>query len=350
MNLDISFKNVDKKSFKSIKKDIKRQMKKGLKAHLKYFNDSVIRPHATVEHTKSGYSVTLHLYLPPKKILIAKESADNVHSAIENAIKDLSRQAERHIAKISGRESWKHKQRRKRIKQYQVDLPSLSEKAQKDVDHVFESLLPKLERYIRHELTYLQSNGDLPSSYPTLEDIRDEALLKVQFKWNELTKTNDELYQALIKAVHEVLTEEIIQSQLHADDISLESEVPEDAMQQAEDMVGEDMFEFYQPFEHYHLEDIIPDKSAEIPDELLAQHAPEISYQIMANLPNDWRRILLLSYRENMTIENIAKTIMPMALTDAQQLLNFSEQFMLARLGERVVGTINKSLLRKLLE
>lgn len=350
MKLDVSFKNIDKKSLKSIKKDIKRQMKKGLKTHLKRFNDSLIRLHAAVEHTKKGYDVSLHLHLPPKKILVAKESAENVHTAIENALKDLTRQAEKHVAKISGRENWKRKERRKRLKQYQAELPSLPETSQQDANQVVEPLLPKLERYIKHELAYLQANGDLPSNYPTVEDVRDEALLKVQLKWDELDKADDVLYQALITAVHEVLTEEIIQSQIHADDISLESSVPEDAMQQAEDMVGEEMFEFYQPFERLHIEDIIPDKNADIPEELLEKNAQEISYQTMANLPNDWRRMLMLAHRENIPVDVIAKTIMPMALSDAEQVLDHAEQFMLASLRERGLGQISKDLLDKLIK
>ena len=350
MKLDISFKNIDKKSLKKIKKDVKRQMKKSLKAHLKRFDDSLTRLHATVEHAKNVYNVSLHLHLPPKKILVARESAENAHTAIENALKDLTRQAEKHIAKISGRENWKRKERRKRLKQYQAELPSLPEASQKEASQAVESVLPKLERYIQHELTYLQANGDLPSSYPTVEDVRDEALLKVQLKWDELDKTDDALYQELIKAVHEVLTEEIIKSQIHADDISLESAVPEDAMQQAEDMVEEEMYEFYQPFERLHIEDIIPDKNAEIPEALLEQNAQEISYQTMANLPNDWRRLLVLAHRENLPIETIAKTIMPMALSDAQQVLDYAEQFMLASLRERGLGQINKDLLDKLIK
>jgi len=350
MKLDVSFKNIDKKSLKSIKKDIKRQIKKGLNAHLKRFNDSSIRLHATVEHVKNDYNVSLHLHLPPKKILVAKESADNAHTAIENALKDLSRQAEKHIAKVSGRENWKRKERRKRLKQYRAELPALPEETQKNVDQAVDSLLPKLERYIQHELTYLQANSDLPPGYPTVEDVRDEALLKVQLKWDELDNTDDALYQALIKAVHEVLTEEVIQSQLHSDDISLESPVPKDAKQQAEEMVGEEMFEFYQPFERLHIEDIIPDKNAEIPEELLEKNAQEISYQTMASLPNDWRRMLVLAHRENVPIETIAETIMPMALSDAKRVLDYAEQFMLASLSERGLGQINQDILQKLIK
>ncbi len=355
MKLDISFKNVDKKSLKSIKKDVKQQMKQSLKAHLKRFNDSLIRLHATIEHAKHDYNVSLHLHLPPKKILVSKESAEKAHSAIEKAIKDLSRQAEKHVAKISGRENWKRKERRKRLKQYQAEIPTIAESIQQDASQIIEPLLPKLGRYIQHELAYLQANGDLPSSYPTVEDVRDEALLKVQLKWDEwdrdeIDKTGDRIYQALIKAVHEVLTEEVIQTQLHADDVSIESSLPEDAMQQAEDMVEEDMYEFYQPFERLHIEDIIPDQTAEIPETLLAQNAQEMSYQTMTSLPNDWRRMLVLVHRENIPVETIAKTIMPMALSDAQQLLDYAEQFMLASLRERGLGQFNKDLLQKLIK
>jgi len=351
MKVDITLRQSDKKEYKYVKKTVKKLMKKNLKPRLKHFNDNLIRLHTTIDHIKNEYNVLYHLHLPPKKILVAKESSDNLHHALEEAMKDLERQVEKHVAKISGRENWKRKQRRNRIKQYKVDLPTLVDGNTKEaVTKVIEPLLPKLDRYIKHELTYLQANGDLPSNYPTVEDIRDEAMLKVQFKWDELEKENEKLYQELIKAINKVLTEEVIQSQLDADNISLDSDVPKDAMQQAEEMVGEEVGEFYQPFERLHIEDIIPDQASDIPEELIEQNAPELSYQTMANLPNDWRRMLILAHRENMPVETIAKTIMPMALSDAQKILDFAEQFMLASLSDRGLKAIDISMLQKLLK
>lgn len=349
MKLDVTLRNLDKKNYKSIKKKITYLMEQHLSPHLAHFNDGIIRLHATVEHEKNDYKVQYHLHLPPRKILVAKDASENLNNALEEALKELARQTQKHTAKISGRESWKRKQRRKRFKLFKADVEALPKEIQQETEQSIVPLLPKLDRYIRQELAYLQANGDLPSNNPSLEDVRDEALLKVKFNWEELEETDDVLYQQLIKAVHEILTEEIIQSQLHADDISLDAELPKDAQDQAEETVGEEMFEFYQPFEHLHIEDIVPDKNSELPEALLEKNAQEVSYQTMANLPTDWRRILLLAYRENMPIDSIAQTIMPMALSDAKQLLNYAEKFMLASLNEKGLGEINQSLLKQLL-
>ncbi len=349
MKLDVTLRNLDKQQYKATKKQIRQLVDKHLQPHLAHFNEASIGLHVTLEKQKYNFKVRYQLHLPPRKILVAKEASENMNSALEGALKELARQAQKHVAKISGRENWKRKQRRQRLKKLKTDIQTLPEEMQKQVKQSFEPLLEKLERYIRHELTYLQANGDLPSNYPTVEDVRDEALLKVQFKWNELEKDNDALYQALIKAVHEVLTEELIQTQLRADDISLQAEVEKDAKDQAEEMVGEEVSEFYQPFERLHIEDITPDPSADIPNELLEQNAPQVSHQAMANLPIDWRRMLILAHRENIPLELIARNIIPMALSDAQNLLDYAEQFMLSSMRERGLSDVSSAILRQLL-
>ena len=349
MKLDITLRNINKKQYQPVKRHLKQLVTQHLQPHLAHFNENTTRLHATLDKQKNNYKVQYQLHLPPRKILLAKETAENLNSALEEALKELARQAQKHAAKISGRESWKRKQRRQRLKQFKAGVQALPETTRKQADESLEPLLDKLQSYIRHELAYLQANGDLPSSYPTVDDVRDEALLKVQFRWDELDKDNDVLYQELIKAVHEVLTEELIQTQIHLDDISLKEEVPKDAKDQAEEMQGEEISEFYQPFERLHIEDIIPDATADIPEELLEKNARELSYQTIMNLPIDWRRMLLLAHRENMSIETIAQTIMPMALSDAKKVLDYAEQFMLASLNERGLGNITQAILKQLL-
>ncbi len=349
MKLDITLRHLGKSQYKSVKKQLKQLVEQHLQPYLNHFNENSIRLHATLNKQKNNYKVQYQLHLPPRKILIAKEISENLNNALEGALKELARQAQKHAAKISGRESWKRKQRRQRLKKFKTDVQALPEITQKQAEESFEPLLKKLESYIRHELAYLQANEDLPSSYPTVEDVRDETLLKVQFKWDELEKDSHTLYQELIKAVHEVLTEELIHTQIHMDDISFDASIPKDAKDQSDDMVGDEISEFYQPFERLHIEDIIPDTSADIPEELLEKNARELSYQTMTNLPTNWRRILVLTHRENLPIDTIAQTIMPMALSDAKQLLDYAEKFMLASLNERGLGNINQAILKQLL-
>ncbi len=348
MKLDVTVKHGDKKSYKPTKKTLKRLVQQHLEPHLQAFNPNHMRLHASVEKIKKDYQVLLHLNVPPRKVLVAKETAENLQTAIEAAIKDLSRQAEKHAAKIRGREQWKRKQRRQRIKQYEAKLASQLPEIKDDVKKSIEPLISRLEKYIKQELTFLQANGDLPSNYPTVEDVRDEALLQVQLKWDALENWDEDLYQALIKAVNEVLTEEVIQNQLHENDISLEAEPAKDAKEQAEAMVEEEISEFYQPFERLHIEDLIPDNGEPLPDELVDQNVREVGYQTLASLPSQWRRLVVLNHQEQIPLEKIAKKIMPQPLSELQNLLNSAEQFMLATLHERGFTSIDKSLLDKL--
>jgi len=100
-------------------------MKQHLNPHIAHFDDGIIRLHGTVEHEKNDYKVQYHLHLPPRKILVAKDASESLNNALEEALKELARQTQKHVAKISGRESWKRKQRRKRLKHFRSGVQAL---------------------------------------------------------------------------------------------------------------------------------------------------------------------------------------------------------------------------------
>ncbi len=360
MKLDVSYRNIKKDLHKSTRKKIKELVERHLEPHVSAFNPSHLRLHATIEKTKNDYRTVLRLHLPPKKILVAKANNEQVTTAIAEAIEELARQAKRHYAHVSGREQWKRKKRRQRMKQLKADIPAIetatpvtesTDKAKTDTANTsVEALLPRLERYIRHELTFLRANGDLLSTYPTLEDIRDEALIQLKVNWDKLNSNDETLYQELIKTVHEIIQKEVEQTRLHENDISIEEEIPEDAIDQSEDMVEEEMFEFYHPSEVQHIEDLLPDTHADDPEKVAEAEAREASYQVMSNMPAQWRRILVLVYQEGLPVGFIAKNILSFSTEQAQVLLEKAETFMVDSLTERGHTNVTKESLPILLK
>jgi len=356
MKLDISFRHINKESYQSTRRKLKQIMQKHLEPHVASFNASQLRLHATIEKQKLGYRVVLRLHLPPKKVLVAKAEHESMSSAIIEAVDEIARQAKRHHAHISGRAQWKRKQRRQRMKGLQEEIATaLPTEKQQDAEQVVTPLLPRIENYIRHELTYLRANGDLLPTYPTLTDIRDEALIQLKFRWDELESKDDMLYQELLKSVHSVLQHEVEQTRLHSKDESTEAFIPKDAMDQAEEMVGEESTEFYQPFEMLHIEDLIPDTHQTLPEDItetaeVNNNAREACYQIMGNMPAKWRHIIVLVYQQGVSVDDIAQNVLSFPVVEAQRLLQQAESFMLDSLNERGYDNVSTDVLLKLLK
>ncbi len=356
MKLDISFRHINKESYQSTRNKLKQIMQKHLEPHVASFNASQLRLHATIEKQKLNYRVVLRLHLPPKKVLVARAEHESMSGALIEAVDEIARQAKRHHAHISGRAQWKRKQRRQRLKGLQAEIATvLPSEKQKLAEQVVTPLLPRIENYIRHELTYLRANGDLLPSYPTLTDIRDEALIQLKFRWDDLESKDETLYQELLKSVHSVLQHEVEQTRLHSKDESTEAFIPKDAMDQAEEMVGEESTEFFQPFEALHIEDLLPDTHETLPEDITDNaeannQAREACYQVMGNMPAKWRHIIVLVYQQGVSVDDISQNVLSFPLDEAQRLLQQAEAFMLDSLYERGHDNINTEALVRLLK
>ncbi len=348
MDIQFTVRNLKKGQLKSVRKTVKKTLNDHLDSLLENYHLNQNKIHVTIEYFKDKYRLTLRLHIPPRKILLAKETDEKLTKALNQAVKELDRQVKKHQAKISGRENWKRKSRRNRIKQLKMKLSNFSKESHKESEQKLQPLLFRLEQYIRRELSYLRANGDLPASYPIMEDIRDEVILRLQLKWDELEDRDEKLYQTLVKTVHEVLAEETRETSLHEKDISLEAELPEDPVSQAESMVEEETGEFYQPFEALHIEDIIPDNNVSLPDELVEKNAKDSCYQIMATLPNQWRQVISLVYQEQFPVEQVSESLAIDSISRTQRLLEHAEAFLLESLKDRGIA-LDKELLLKLL-
>jgi ribosome-associated translation inhibitor RaiA len=351
MKLDVSYRDINKESHKTTRDKIRQVAERHLEPYLTTFNSSQLRLHATVELHKNKYTVSLRLHVPPKKIMFAKETDENVNTAINKAVAELARQAERHHSHISGREQWKRNQRRTRLKDLQKQFESILPEPQKQLSRQSVSaLLPRIEHYIKHELVFLRANGDLFPGYPTLEDIRDEALAQLKIRWSDLQGNDEAIYQELLKAVNQVIQNEVEQNRLHANDVSLEAVPEKDAMDQAEESVDDEIYEFYQPYEMLHVEDLIEDTSELTPEELAEIETREASYQIMSSMPTNWRRIVVLVNQEGLSLDAVANNILSIPIDHATRLLEQAETFMLDSLLERGIRDINRDKLIRVLK
>jgi hypothetical protein len=185
------------------------------------------------------------MHVPPNTILVARGEANHFQPAIEKALEALLRHFKNHIDRMRYQDANKRQSRRSRLESLKDQKNILAPELLTEASTIIESLLPKLENAIRRELTFLRSHGDLPHSYPTTQDILDEVIPGALPDWKPGID-NNAAYLRLLRKMHEVLNREVGASHAYGDIVSLETLAPNDAMDQAESMVGEEFYEFYQ--------------------------------------------------------------------------------------------------------
>ncbi len=256
------------------------------------------------------YRVKLHLHVPPRKVLVARADGNDLTAIARDALERIRRELKRHIDRVRHQEAYKRKARRKRLHEQKARVGALAPEAVTQVETRVEPLRPRLERVIRRELAYLRAQGDLSPDYPTVQDVLDEVLLAVKADWNA-GEEDETLYPRMLKAMHEVLDREVKASRVYGEAVSLERAPQEDAEEQAEEMVGEEFTEFWQPDEALHVEDIVPSGESTDPEQELEEveeRAEEALYlmELMRALPIDWRRALLLHEVDGVGVDALA--------------------------------------------
>ncbi|MGV6817864.1 MAG: HPF/RaiA family ribosome-associated protein [Thiotrichales bacterium] len=346
MKINYTYRNFREASHEATVRFVEEQVNKHLEPKLSHFNPDLLRLHLTLEQFKYQYRVTARLQVPPKKVIVTHAEDEHLPPAIEKVLDQLSRRLEKHQAQVSGREQWKRKSRRQEIRKLKQDVGAAAVETVPDYETRLKQLMSRLQAYIKHELTYLRLNGELPGDYPTVTDIADEAYLKV-LKEAPVEADDERLYQMLLKAVSRILNRELTASEQEKNTVSVEGSIEKDALDQSEEMVEEEIQEFYQPDEVLHLEDLIPDRQAETPEEETIQEATEQVYRLLADLPYLWRQVVTLVYREGIEPEVVADAILDIGVDQVNDILRYAESFLHAHLthqGLVQIGSISTLL------
>ncbi len=353
MKTRVSFKEGNRADHEALKQTIGEWTQEHLDPMLNKFGFGNAELHAVVEKRAKGaskYRLKLHLHVPPKKVLVAGADGNEPLQIVRGALERLRRELKRHIDRVRHQEAYKRKARRKRLHERKSRLGALPEETLARADRQSESLRPRLERVIRRELAYLRAQGDLPADYPTLDDIRDEVMLAVRADWND--EGDEALYARMLKAMHEILDREVRASRVFGEAVSLEAAPGEDAEDQAEEMVGEEFTEFWQPDEALHVEDIVANPESEAPEqtlEELEEEAEEALYllELMRSLPIDWRRALWLNATDGVGVEALALCF-ERPESEVQGWIDSASAFLDARLTDAGFSTGSRQLLERM--
>lgn len=326
MKIHYTYRDLKEASHESTTSFVEEQVEKHLSPMLAQYNPDLLRLHLTLQQVKYQYRITARLQVPPKKVLVAHASDKHLPPAVEKVIEQLARRLEKHRAHISGREQWKRKQRRSQIRQLKHKIGEAAVVEQPSYEERLKRLISRLSEYIKHELTYLRLNGELQADYPTVSDIADEAYLRV-LKAAQIEADDERLYRMLLKEVSRILNRELTESEQQPDTVSVEAGVEKDAIDQSEEMVEEEIQEFYQPDEVLHFEDLIPDTESESPEDEAIQAAKESTYRLLGDLPFLWRQVVTLVYQEEIEPEVVADSILDIGVDEVKRILDYSDSF-----------------------
>lgn len=177
----------------------------------------------------------------PTGTLVAAGSGRMDHDAIDAVADKLAMELRKHRHVIRHDDSWRRKQHRHDTIRHPSVLPE-SDIREPDRQAFFEMLRPLMDRlggHIHHELIMAQMQGRLRRRQITVEDIRDDVILRAWAGFQEKDPTEPmEIW--LMRLVHDVLDEQIPETP----PISLDVEPDEtnsDRVAEAEEMTDSEL-------------------------------------------------------------------------------------------------------------
>jgi len=268
MNVHISYK-ISKTP--DLEKVINQQVEK-LDRYLQVFRPELVHLKGIVEENsaRQGIVVSLNLRLPSGQ-LASQESSSTAISAIKASFDDINGQVKRHKELLRSHHKWPRRRGPDRATVGTVPFeqtvaavkPELISSS--DIARYVNVNLPRLERFIQRELQYREDQGQLAADQVTVKEVVDEAIT------NALGEQNDKPERMKLEAwVHRLARQAIDTLALDGRDKSM---VPLERSHGQQNVQGSDeaLLQFHQPDEQIVEENVIPDPTANTPEELAAR-------------------------------------------------------------------------------
>ncbi len=335
MNIRFSYRRIDDNEKKQLKETVNKDSN-GIREVLGKFDSDAVRLEGAVEKhgSKALYRARLKLHLPGKT-LVALEEADNGNAAIRQAFAELRRQVKRfkHLAKNDY--LWKRPKRRVELRSQLSGSADLDREQYKEYADLVKPHLPEVYHFIRRELAYHQSLGELSPADIRAEEVLD-AVVARGLEGLSNRPRHLEILPWLTGMALEIIQEEMHASRIRRRRVSTEDLAPTDPMDISDD---EDtrMYEFYQPDEIIRMEDIIPNPESNNPEEAEAiRERALLVHHALSLLPPPWRHTLVLADVHGMKMSELAE-ILHETPEQLQQLRTCAEAFMRDWLGQHMV-------------
>jgi RNA polymerase sigma factor (sigma-70 family) len=296
MKTQISFDNIDKASRPGLEGSILVMARRHVERYLSGFaQDSVeCLVHAEKSRHRDYFRVSAKLVLPVASLTAHKESHD-VLDALNHMFDELERDLLRHITLLRQEEAWRRHERREELRQLKKAIAAGPPTTVEAFGQVVRNLLPQLQQFVRREMAALRARGDLNPGYPTPQDIVDEVLARAFQRLAQRPQDLDPL-QWLYQITHEVLNEEVRQSP---------KERPRDYTLEEQD---EGVYRTWRPDEMLlRPRDVTPATDETPESKLEEQDVRKYFHDVLANMPNNWRRAIWLTQAEGIPAARVAR-------------------------------------------
>lgn len=288
----------------------------------------------TKHPSRKLYRFTATLSLP-RRLLSAQEEGHNAEEVLRLAFMEIERQLQKYKELLRNEPLWRRVAKRKQIRQ-QVKLENIAEEERDRELYLLliQQHLKKLYNFVRRELAYFQATGDLLPGELTPQEIVDAVVLRGYREFTQRPPTL-EVDRWLLKLVLEELSSEIKRLKAERDKIMyLEETIPEEVFEEGGVPLDDEIYEFYQPDEKLHLEDILPDPNIPTPEQVAeSRDLQRYINQTLAQLPRVWRTIFVLHYGEELSIPEVA-SVTGLHEDEVQRNLEYAREFLRQKLLE----------------
>jgi DNA-directed RNA polymerase specialized sigma24 family protein/ribosome-associated translation inhibitor RaiA len=331
----IVFRNVPKSQHPELEQEFRKLAARHLDKHLVHFGPDSVRLRVVAEkniHHANLHTVLVRLVVP-NVLLASEETGDSLLAVAKSAFAEIERQLIEHLERMRGEDEWTRKKSREELRRLRAAVAAQPPEERERFRRAIRPFLSKLRRLARFERAHLRARGQLMSDYPSVDDLLDEILARASADPNLLkpgAKVLPELYRIAIDVAKEVATRERNRRRK----LSLEVAPPREPTDRE---IDETFYDWYQPDEVTKLEELAADAST-IPEELLSRHEMrQLVDSLIASMPVEWRRALILSRVEGMPLSAVAH-----ALNSTEDIirdwLNRADNFLRARLREEGIS------------
>jgi RNA polymerase sigma factor (sigma-70 family) len=201
--------------------------------------------------------------------------------------------------------------------------------------------LDKLYEFVRHQLGYCESVGDLAPGELKPEDVVDAVLIRAYREFVNASRASGsnpagrDVSSWLIELATKRLQSEVKRLGFERERaVRIEEDIPETPPDEAVKTLGEEILYFYQPDEDLKMEDVLPDLSIPTPERVAElREFRRCVNAASAALPREWRRALQLRYVDGATLKEVAQTLRK-SERDVDTMLEHARQYLRQRLVE----------------
>lgn len=286
------------------------------------------------DERKLGLRLCLHM--PGRRAAAVQAWGDNIEQLATNAVAKLRGELELKFSALRKADSQRRAARGKRLHLAQEASEQISPDKKEMLKTYTCELRPILAEHARRELAYLRAVGDLPEGTPQVDDVVDEALATLIASDAPIAH-NEDLLPIALHHLYNAVDAELEAGRIMMESVPLDAELADDAQDDAEEMVEEELFEFFQPDDHVTLGDVLHRPFAQAHGHKTDLQADISAIEFLKELPRQWRRAFLLLSQDGFNANQIA-TILDAVDEQIEELIKAGKTYLAAKLSEKGMG------------